>query len=89
MESTKPYGEGSGMILRICGKIMTKLDILIPMEEKKGQKKKLKVKISYDGPVEAPIKKDQIIAKLRIIYDEDLIGEYDLLSLNVFVYGDI
>ena len=42
MESTKPYGEGSGMIFRICGKIMTKLDILIPMEEKKGQKKRLK-----------------------------------------------
>ena len=36
----------------------------------------------YDGPVEAPIKKDQILAKLKIIYDEELVGEYDLLSLD-------
>ena len=49
---------------------------------KKGQKKKLKAKIIYDGPVEAPIKKDQVLAKLKIIYDDEPIGEYDLLSLN-------
>ena len=49
---------------------------------KKGQKKKLKAKIIYDGPIEAPIQKDQILAKLKIIYDEDLIGEYDLLAIN-------
>jgi D-alanyl-D-alanine carboxypeptidase (penicillin-binding protein 5/6) len=49
---------------------------------KKGQKKKLKVKILYEGPNEAPIKKDQIIAKLRIIYDQDQIGEYNLFSLK-------
>ena len=49
---------------------------------KKGQKKKLKVKIEYEGPIEAPIKKDQVIAKLKIIYDQDLIGEHDLLALN-------
>ena len=48
---------------------------------KKGQKKKLKAKIIYDGPVEAPIKKDQILAKLKIIYDDEPIGQYDLLSL--------
>jgi D-alanyl-D-alanine carboxypeptidase (penicillin-binding protein 5/6) len=49
---------------------------------KKGQKKKLKVKMIYEGPVEAPIEKDQVLAKLKIIYDEDLIGEYDLLALE-------
>ena len=49
---------------------------------KKGQKKKLKAKVIYEGPIEAPIKKDQKLAKLRIIYDEELIGEYDLLALN-------
>ena len=49
---------------------------------KKGQKKKLKVKVVYDGPIEAPIKKDQTLAKLKIIYDQELIGEYDLLSLK-------
>ena len=49
---------------------------------KKGQKKLLKVKVIYDGPIEAPIKKDQTLAKLKIIYDQNLIGEYDLLSLT-------
>ena len=47
---------------------------------KKGQKRKLKVKVVYNGPIEAPIKKDQILAKMKIIYDQDQIGEYDLLS---------
>ena len=72
---------------------------------KKGQKKKLKIKVSYDGPIEAPIKKDQILAKLKIIYDQELIGEYDLLaaneirrvnifsrlikSLNYLIWGDV
>ena len=36
---------------------------------KKAQKKLLKVTINYTGPVEAPIKKDQILAKLKIVYD--------------------
>ena len=83
--------------------VYTKKDIYKTI--KKGQKKKLKVKILYDGPVEAPIKKDQILAKLRIIYDEDLIGEYDLYaaneikrvnifsrlikSLNYLIWGDV
>ena len=49
---------------------------------KKGQKKKLKAKIIYEGPIEAPIKKDQVVAKLKIIYDQDLIGEYELLAVN-------
>ena len=49
---------------------------------KKGQKKKLKAKIIYDGPIEAPIKKNQILAKLKLVYDDEEIGDYDLLSLN-------
>jgi len=49
---------------------------------KKGQKKKLKVKVIYSGPVEAPIKKNEVIANLEIIYDQNLIGEYDLLAVN-------
>ncbi len=84
-------------------KVYTKEDIYKII--KKGQKKKLKVKVLYDGPVEAPIEKDQILAKLKIIYDEDLIGEYDLLSfdevkkvnifsrliksLNYLIWGDV
>ena len=61
-------------------KVYTKNDIYKTI--KKGQKKKLKAKIIYDGPVEAPIKKDQLLAKLKIIYDQEIIGEYDLLSLK-------
>ena len=72
---------------------------------KKGQKKKLKVKVIYEGPIEAPIKKDQILAKLKIFYDQEQIGEYDLLSkkavkkvnifsrliksLNYLIWGDV
>ena len=49
---------------------------------KKAQKRLLKVSINYYGPVEAPIKKDQIIGKLNISYNENIIGEYDLLAAN-------
>ena len=72
---------------------------------KKGQKKKLKIKVLYNGPIEAPIKKDQIIAKLNIFYDQNLVGDYDLLaknevkkvnifsrllrSLNYLIWGDV
>ena len=49
---------------------------------KKAQKKLLKVKVSYQGPIEAPIRKNQVLGKLKVIYNEDLIGEYNLLALN-------
>ncbi len=49
---------------------------------KKAKKKLLKVVVKYEGPVEAPIKKNQKIATLRVIYDEELVGEYDLLALK-------
>ncbi len=72
---------------------------------KKGQKKKLKAKVVYEGPIEAPIKKGQTLAKLMIVYDDEPIGEYDLLSikevkkvniisrlmksLNYLIWGDV
>ena len=61
-------------------KVYTKEDIYKTI--KKGQKKKIKAKIIYDGPIEAPIKKDQILAKLKIVYDKKLIGEYELLAVD-------
>ena len=61
-------------------KVYTKEDVYKTI--KKGQKKKLKAKLIYEGPVEAPIKKDQVIAKLKVIYDQEQIGEYELLALN-------
>ena len=72
---------------------------------KKAKKKLLKVSVKYDGPIEAPIKKDQKIAKLRVVYDQELVGEYDLLamkdikkvnfltklmkSINYLIWGDV
>ena len=49
---------------------------------KKGKKKLLKVVVKYEGPIEAPIKKDQKIATLRVVYDQEIVGEYDLLALK-------
>ena len=84
-------------------KVYTKEDIYKII--KKGKKKLLKVKMLYEGPVEAPISKGQVLAKLRIIYDDELIDEYDLLakeqvnkvnifsrlmkSLNYLIWGDV
>ncbi len=72
---------------------------------KKAKKKLLKVTLKYEGPVEAPIKKDDVIGKFRVVYDEELVGEYDLLaarnvdkvniftrlikSLNYLIWGDV
>ena len=47
---------------------------------KKAKKKLLKVTVKYNGPIEAPIKKNEKIALLKVVYDNELIGEYDLLS---------
>ena len=38
-------------------------------QSKRVKRKKLKVKVVYSGPIEAPIKKDQKLAKLKIIYE--------------------
>ena len=72
---------------------------------KKAKKKLLKVSVKYEGPVEAPIKKDEKIAILKVVYDDELVGEYDLLasnevkkvnfvsrllkSLNYLIWGDV
>ena len=72
---------------------------------KKAKKKLLKVSIKYNGPIEAPIKQDDKVATLKVIYDNELIGEYDLLasndvkkvnfvsrllkSLNYLIWGDV
>jgi serine-type D-Ala-D-Ala carboxypeptidase (penicillin-binding protein 5/6) len=71
----------------------------------KGRKKLLKATIFYNGPVQAPIKKDDKIGKLRISYKDEFINEYDLLafhevkrinifsrlirSINYLIWGDV
>ena len=72
---------------------------------KKAKKKLLKVSVKYNGPIEAPIKKNQKIATLKVAYKDKLIGEYDLLaskdvkkvnflsrlikSINYLIWGDV
>ena len=84
-------------------KVYTKEDIYKTI--KKARKKNLKISLNYDGPIEAPIFKDDKVAKLKIVYDEEIIGEYDLFaaqevkklnmfsrllrSLNYLIWGDV
>ncbi len=48
----------------------------------KAKKKYLKVSIDYQGPLKAPILKNDIIGKVKITYKDEKIGEYDLLALE-------
>ena len=50
----------------------------------KARKKFLKVTMTYKGPVQAPIKKGDILGKLNVTYKNELIEEYDL-----FAYEDV
>ena len=84
-------------------KVHTENDIYITI--KKARLKKLETKIIYNGPVEAPIKKDAKIAKLIINYEGNLLSEHDLLSseniskkniisriwksINYLIWGDV
>ncbi len=71
----------------------------------KRKKGLLKVSINYEGPIEAPISKDDVVGKLKVFYDNEIIKEYDLLayesvkrlnifsrlivSLNYLIWGDV
>jgi len=71
----------------------------------KAKKRLLKVSLNYNGPIQAPIKRDDILGKLKLTYDGDLIGEYDLLAyedvkklnafsrlmkaINFLIWGDV
>ena len=72
---------------------------------KKAKKKLLKVSVKYEGPIEAPIQKGEKVAILKVVYDDEIVGEYDLLasnevkkvnfvsrllkSLNYLIWGDV
>ena len=72
---------------------------------KKGRKKELKVIVEYDGPIKAPISKDQEIGSLKIYYKNDLIGQHKIFSssevkkinlfsriaksINYLIWGDV
>jgi D-alanyl-D-alanine carboxypeptidase (penicillin-binding protein 5/6) len=71
----------------------------------KGRKKFLKVSINYNGPIKAPINKNDILGKLKIKYNNEPEEEYDLLafedvkklnifsrlfkSINFLIWGDV
>jgi serine-type D-Ala-D-Ala carboxypeptidase (penicillin-binding protein 5/6) len=71
----------------------------------KARKKFLKISINYNGPIHAPIKKDDILGKLKVRYKDEIIQEYDLLafedvkklnmfsrlikSINYLIWGDV
>jgi len=71
----------------------------------KAKKRLIKVSLNYNGPIQAPIKKDDILGKLKLIFDGELIEEYDLLayedvkklnvfsrlikSINFLIWGDV
>ena len=48
----------------------------------KAKKKYLKVSVNYQGPLKAPILKNDIIGKVKISYKDEQIGEYDLLAFE-------
>ena len=71
----------------------------------KAKKRLLKVSLNYNCPIQAPIKKDDILGKLKLSFDDELIEEYDLLayenvkklnvfsrlmkSINFLIWGDV
>ena len=71
----------------------------------KARKKYLKAKIIYNGPIMAPIKKNDVIGKLIINYKNEILSEHDLLafekvdkvniftrlirSINYLIWGDV
>ena len=59
-------------------KVYTKEDIYKTIPKRK--KKYLKVAIEYNGPIKAPIKKDEIVGKIKISFKDDLMDSYDLYS---------
>ena len=59
-------------------KVNTKEDIYKTIPKRK--KKYLKVAIEYNGPIKAPIKKDEIVGKIKISFKDDLIDSYDLYA---------
>ena len=48
----------------------------------KARKRYIKAVVEYDGPIEAPIKKNDKLGKLNLFFKDELIKSYNLLSLE-------
>ena len=84
-------------------KTYVKDDIYITIP--KAKKKYLKVSVNYEGPIKAPIKKDEIVGNIKIDFKDRLIGNYELYafesvkkqnifsriisSFNYLIWGDV
>ncbi len=71
----------------------------------KARKRYLKAIIEYNGPIEAPIKKNEVLGKLKLIYKDEIINEFNVLayedikkvniltrlikSINYLIWGDV
>ena len=71
----------------------------------KARKKNLKAYIEYNGPIQAPIKKDQELGILKILYKDEFINEFKVYafedikklnvisriikSINYLIWGDV
>ena len=71
----------------------------------KAKKKYMKVKLVYEGPIQAPIKQNDKVGNLRIYYKDEIIGDHNLYafegikkqnfisriisSINFLIWGDV
>ena len=71
----------------------------------KARKKYLKIIMNYEGPIKAPIKKNDIIGSVKIFYKDEFLEEHNLLayetvdrvnmfsrilsSINYLIWGDV
>ena len=58
--------------------VYSKTDIYKTIQ--KAKLRKLKVKLIYNGPIKAPINKNDLVAKLIINYDDNFLSEHDLFA---------
>ena len=72
---------------------------------KKAKKKYLKIIVEYNGPIKAPIKKNDILGKYKIYFKDELLEDHDIYasedvkilnifsriikSVNYLVWGDV
>jgi len=71
----------------------------------KARKKYLKAVVIYQGPIQAPVQKDQKVAKLKLSYKDEILDELDIFaieevkkvnifsglikSINYLIWGDV
>ena len=86
-------------------KLRTHFDSNVYKTIQKARLRNLKVILEYEGPIKAPITKNQIVGEVKIFYKDELIEKLDLLasenieevnkftklirSVNFLIWGDV